>query len=41
MNRIQSKDYNIGFNRINKIYLSSHDDKDENSRISYFHKSTR
>ena len=42
MNRIQSKDNNIGSYRINKISLSSYDDKryipkDEYSRLSHFH----
>ena len=46
MNRIQSKNQNIGSYRINKISLSSCDHqkyilKDEYSKISHFHKSTR
>ena len=45
MNRIQSKDYNKGAYRINKISLSSYDDgkyilKDGYSRLSNFHKFT-
>ena len=46
MNRIQSKDHNLGSYRINKISLSSYDDKkhilkDGYSRSRQFHKSTR
>ena len=46
MNRIQSKDHNVGSYRINKISLSSYDDKkhilkDGYSRSRQFHKSTR
>ena len=42
MNRIQSKNQNIGSYRINKIYLPSYDDqkyvlKDEYSKISLYH----
>ena len=45
MNRIQSKDHNIGSCRNNKISLSSYDDKkyilkDGYSRLSHIHKST-
>ena len=46
MNRIQSNSHNIGLHRINKISLSSCNDKkyilqDEYSSLSHFHKSTR
>ena len=46
MNRIQNKDHNIGFYRINKISLSSYNDKtyileDGYSRLSHFYKSIR
>ena len=45
MNRIQSKNHNIESYRINKVSLSSYDDKkyiltDGYSRLSHFHKST-
>ena len=42
MNRIQSKNHNIGSHRINKISLSykQYILKDEYSRLSHFHKST-
>ena len=44
MNRIQSKNHNIGSCRVNKIYLSSYNDKkhileDCYSILSHFHKS--
>ena len=46
MNRIQSKDHNIGLYKIDKTSLSSCNDKkillkDEYSRLLHFHKSTR
>ena len=46
MNRKQSKDLIIGLYRINQICFSSHDYKkymlkNEYSRLSHFHKSTR
>lgn len=46
MNRIQTKDLFIGLYRINKVALSSYDNKkyilkDEYIRLSNFHKSTR
>ena len=46
MNRIPSKDHDIGSYRINKISLPSYNDKkyiveDGYNRLSYFHKSTR
>ena len=45
MNRIQSKYYDLGSYRINKIYLYSYNYKkcilkDGSSRLSHFHKST-
>ena len=46
MNRIQSRNHKIGSYRINKICLSSYDDKkyilkDGYSKLSHFHKFTR
>ena len=46
MNRIQSKNHTIKSYRINKISLSSYNDKkyilkDGYRRLSYFHKSIR
>ena len=46
MNRIQTKDHNIGSYKISQIFLSCFDDKtyileDGYCRLSHFHKSTR
>ena len=46
VNRIQSKNHNVGSSRINEISLSSYDDKkyileDGYSRLSHFHKSNK